>query len=161
MAHNAIRRNDARLAPLKAHFEYMMNLGEVRATRVVATLVDGVAGHSNRDDAEDMVYLPISMGYRNCYKCYMDGLGYRVRSNAKGAVSVKEVGDQGKAFVLLQTYSVFGEGNIPTSRSAGRWRIFAHTVLLFQINTDFLPTTHIKAASPTEMMKMTRPQERW
>ena len=64
VAHNTIRCNDARLVPLKAHFEYMMNLGEVRATRVAATLVDGVAGRSNRDDTEDMVYLPISMGYR-------------------------------------------------------------------------------------------------
>jgi hypothetical protein len=62
VAHDAIRRNDARLALLKAHFQYMMNLGEVRATRVAATLVDGVAGHSNHDNAEDMVYLPISIG---------------------------------------------------------------------------------------------------
>ena len=63
----------------------MMHLGEVRATRVVATLVDGVAGRDNRDDTTDMVYLPISMGYRNCYKRYMAGNGYKVHSNQKGA----------------------------------------------------------------------------
>jgi hypothetical protein len=99
--------------PLKAHFEYMLNLGEVRATRVAATLVDGVVGRSNRDDTEDMVYLPISMGYRNCYKQYMDGLGYRVRSNAKGAINVEEVGDEGKEFVSLRTYFDFWKREYP------------------------------------------------
>jgi hypothetical protein len=113
VAHNAIRHNDACLVPLKAHFDYMMNLGEVRVTRVAATLVDGVAGHPNREDTEDMVYLPISMGYRNCYKRYMDVLGYRVRSNAKGAISVKEVGDNGKEFVSLQTYFDFWKSEYP------------------------------------------------
>ena len=73
----------------------MMNLGEVRATRVAATLVDGVADCSNCEDKEDMVYLPISMGYWNCYKRYMDVLGYRVQSNAQGAISVEDVGDKG------------------------------------------------------------------
>ena len=69
----------------------MMHLGEVRATRVVATMVDGVAGRANRDDTTDMVFLPISMGYRNCYKRYMAGNGYKVQNNQKGTIIVKAV----------------------------------------------------------------------
>ena len=80
VTHNAIRNSDSCLAPLKEHFDYVTNLGKVRATRVAATLVDGVVGRANWDDTIDMVYLPISMGYRNCYKCYMmDVCSYHVR----------------------------------------------------------------------------------
>jgi hypothetical protein len=39
--YNAVEYNDRKYLPLKNHFEYLKNLGEVRATRVVATLVDG------------------------------------------------------------------------------------------------------------------------
>ena len=47
----------------------------------MATLSDdgGVQGHANRDNMADMVYLPISMGYQNCYKRYMHSLGYKIR----------------------------------------------------------------------------------
>ena len=64
------------------HYEYLLDLGEVRATQVVATLVDGVQGHTNRDKGTvdgdestvDMIHLPMTMGYRNCYKRYMASL---------------------------------------------------------------------------------------
>ncbi len=69
--YNAVENNERKYLPLKDHFEYLQNLGEVRATRVVATLVDGMGGHVNRDDNIDVTYLPISMGYRPCYKRYM------------------------------------------------------------------------------------------
>ena len=63
-----IKVDDPQLAPLLAHLDYLLDLGEVRATRVVTTLVDGIQGHANREDTIDQVYLPISMGYRSCYK---------------------------------------------------------------------------------------------
>ncbi len=69
----------------------MLNLGEVRATQVVATLVDGVLGCENRGDTIDNMYLLISMGYHNYYIQYMAGLGYHVKSNAKGAVIIEGV----------------------------------------------------------------------
>ena len=54
------------------HLEYLMELGdEVRATRVVTTLVEGMEARVNRDNDDDERYLPMSMGYRNCYKRYM------------------------------------------------------------------------------------------
>ncbi len=40
--HNAIKKNDKKYEPLMRHLEYLKNLGEVRATQVVATLVDGM-----------------------------------------------------------------------------------------------------------------------
>ena len=92
---NAIKDNDPRLGPLKFHLDYLLSLGEVRATRVVATLVDGIQGHANRDDTVDMVYLPISMGFRSCYKRYMHSLGFKTRSGPDGRVVVDGI-DNGK-----------------------------------------------------------------
>jgi hypothetical protein len=63
------------LEDLNRHFNYLLQLGEVRAMHVISTLVDGVAGRTNQEEAEEMVYLPISMGYWNCYRCYMLLLG--------------------------------------------------------------------------------------
>jgi hypothetical protein len=57
--YNAIEKNDRKYEPLLRHFEYLKNLGEVRATKVVVTLVDGMQGHANCDDCLDMTYLPI------------------------------------------------------------------------------------------------------
>ncbi len=51
------------LPVLMQHLDYLLNLGEIRATRNVSTLLDGVASHINRNDTVDMVYLPILMGY--------------------------------------------------------------------------------------------------
>ena len=56
-----VKKNERKYRPLKDHFEYLQNLGEVRAMQVVMTLVDGMGGHSNRDDNIDVTYLPISM----------------------------------------------------------------------------------------------------
>jgi hypothetical protein len=84
---NDVKRNE----PLMHHFEYLLNLGEVRATRVVATLVDGVQGHANREDTVEQTYLPISMGYRSCYRWYMASIGYKVRTTGVGVAIVEGV----------------------------------------------------------------------
>jgi hypothetical protein len=106
-SHNAVKDSDVRGFALKEHFEYLLELGECRATRVIATLVDGKTGHTNRDDTVNMVYLPISMGYRNCYKRYMARLGYDVSCKPNGAIVVDgidgKVVDPGE-YVSLQTY---------------------------------------------------------
>ena len=76
------------------HFEYLKNLGEVRLTQVVATLVDGMQGHANCNDSLDVTYLPIFLGYRPCYKLYMALLGNVVQTTAMGAFIV--TGGDGK-----------------------------------------------------------------
>jgi hypothetical protein len=92
--YNAIEKNDRKYEPLMRHFEYLKNLGEVRATQVVATLVDGMQGHANCDNSINVTYLPISMGYWSCYKGYMALLGYAVRTTEMGAFIV--TGGDGK-----------------------------------------------------------------
>ncbi len=82
--YNAIEKNDRKYKPLMRRFEYLKNLGEVQATRVVATLVNGMQGHANCDNSINVTYLPISMGYRSCYKRYMALLGYTVRTTEMG-----------------------------------------------------------------------------
>jgi hypothetical protein len=101
-------RTDRKFLPLKNYFEYLKNLGEVQATRVVATLVDGMQGHTNRDDNIDVTYLPISMGYRSCYKRYMKSPGYDVSTAATGGFVVTAF-DEGKEvdpveYITFPTY---------------------------------------------------------
>jgi len=71
-------------------------------------MVDGIGGHANRDDNIEVIYLPISMGYRSCYKRYMKALGYNVRTTAMGGFAVT-VDDEGKEvdpgdYVSFPTY---------------------------------------------------------
>ncbi len=58
--YNAIEKIDQKYEPLLRHFEYLKNLGEVRATKVIATLVDGMQDHAKRNNFLDVIYLPIS-----------------------------------------------------------------------------------------------------
>jgi len=106
--YNAVEKNERKYQPLLHHFEYLKNHGEVQATRVVATLVEGMGGHANRDNNIDVIYLPILMGYRSCYKRYMKALEYDVRTTAMGGFVVT-ADDEGKevdpgAYVTFPTY---------------------------------------------------------
>ncbi len=47
--YNAIEKDPRKLEPLVRHFDYLQNLGEVRATRFVSTFVDDMITHYNRD----------------------------------------------------------------------------------------------------------------
>jgi len=72
------------------------------------TLVDGMGGHANRDNNIEVIFLPISMGYRSCYKRYMKSLGYNVRTTATGGLVVS-ADDEGKEvdpgdYVSLPSY---------------------------------------------------------
>jgi len=101
---------------LKEHFERLLQLGEVRATRVIATVVDGEQGHANREDTVDMVYLPTSFGFRPCYRRYMENAGYNVTCRPNGGVVVggingKEINR--KEFVSFATYCRFWKKNYP------------------------------------------------
>ncbi len=44
--------------------------------------------------ADDEVYLPISMGYHNCYRRYMALLGYKVTCTPNGSIVIE--GEGGK-----------------------------------------------------------------
>ena len=102
-----MKADDPRLPALIHNLEYMLNLGEVRATRVVSTLVDGEIGQANRNDTVDMIHLPISMGYWSCYKRYMASLGHDVRCKANGSIIVdgtKEGKPIDHGFVSFSTY---------------------------------------------------------
>ncbi len=95
MNYNFIVTNERKHEPLMRHFQYLLELGKVRATRTVTTLVDGMAGRANRDDDADATFLPRYMGYRNCYKWYMMALlGYNVRSLASGLIVIESREDR-------------------------------------------------------------------
>ena len=79
----------------------LLSLGEVRATHVVTTFVDGKQGHSNHEDTVIMIYLSISMGYHMCYKMYMVALRYNVWSKPNGTMMVE--GAEGDLSILVST----------------------------------------------------------
>jgi hypothetical protein len=73
--YNSLWNNYRKMGPLMRHLEYLMEFGdEVRATRVVTTLVEGMEARVNRDNDDGERYLPMSMGYRNCYNRYLASL---------------------------------------------------------------------------------------
>jgi hypothetical protein len=116
MNYNSIVINEHNCKPLQGHFEYLSNLGEVRATKVVSTLVDGIQGRVNCNDASNVTYLPILMGYHSCYKQYMQLLGYNVRSTGMGKLVVE--GEDGKEvdsgeFVSFPTYFYMWKRDFP------------------------------------------------
>jgi hypothetical protein len=120
------------------HFEYLSNLGKVRATRVIATLVDGVQGHANREDTIEQMYLPISLGYRSCYRRYMASIGYKVRKNAVGVAIVEGV--EGKPinkreYVSYPTYFYVWKKSFPNMKVSRPAEESVHTVMLLPIDT--------------------------
>jgi len=92
MNHNSLSNNDRKMGPLMRHLEYLVELGDkVRATQFVTILVEGKQARVNSDNDDDERYLPMSMGYRNCYNRYLASLGYtNVRSTASGAFILGE-----------------------------------------------------------------------
>ena len=88
------------LESLNGHFNYLLQLA-----RAVAMLVDGAIGYNNREVANDEVYLPILMGYCNCYRCYMALLGYKVTCTPNGLVVIE--GEGGK-FINNDEFVSFG-----------------------------------------------------
>ena len=75
-----MKDDDPRLGPLLDHYEERLELGEVRATRLISTLVDGQQQTTLRDDAiDENVYLPTTSGYRSCYYRYMKDQGYTAK----------------------------------------------------------------------------------
>ena len=89
------------------HFHELTKLGEVQATWVVATLVDGADGAGNHNNNKQDIYFPTSDGYRPCYYCYIKSLGYSAKPNASGVVAVTwDGGDMADAqtYVSLSTY---------------------------------------------------------
>ncbi len=88
--YNAIENEPKKVEPLVRHFKILQNLGEVRATRVVAIFVDSTINHANRDANLDVTYLPILMGYCTCYRRYMASLGYDVETTSTRAFRIKK-----------------------------------------------------------------------
>jgi len=143
MSNAAMKADQSAL--LKHHLDYLLELGEVRATRVVATLSDGgVQGHANRKDTVDMVYLPISMGFRNCYKRYMHSLGYKIRCKPDGALIVDGIVD-GKpsdhGYISYLAYYNMWKREYPKLKVSWPAEDICNTALYLQIATGTLPTT--------------------
>lgn len=80
---------------LEEHFDELCSLGEVRATRVMAALVDGgrvMTNRGNEADADSNIYLPTSDGYRPCYRRFMLERGYKTTTADDGKITHTWVG---------------------------------------------------------------------
>ena len=90
--YNSITLNEHKYEPLRRHLEYLLNLGEVQVTRVVATLIDGTEGCAKRNNHDDVTFLPMSMGFCLSYQQYMASLGCNVWSTGAGYIIVEGIG---------------------------------------------------------------------
>lgn len=93
---------EVRLA-LEDHFDKLCSLGEVRATRVMATLVDGgrvLTNRGNEADADKNIYLPTSDGYRPCYRQFMLDRGYKTTTADNGKITLKWIQKECEPVVL-------------------------------------------------------------
>jgi hypothetical protein len=80
---------------LEDHFDELCSLGEVRATRVMAALVDGgrvLTNRGNDADADKNIYLPTSDGYRTCYRRFMLERGYKTTTADDGKITHTWIG---------------------------------------------------------------------
>ncbi len=48
--------------------------GQGQSNAIITTVVEGMEARVNRDNDDDKRYLPMSMGYRDCYKRYLASL---------------------------------------------------------------------------------------
>ena len=59
MNYNSLLNNECKIGPLMRHFEYLMQLGDkIRATQVVATLVERMQPHVTCTGDDNARYLP-------------------------------------------------------------------------------------------------------
>ncbi len=96
--------DDPHMIQLRNHFDNLHKLGKVRATRVIAKVIDGPRGRANREDMDGNDYLPKSMGYYNCYYPYMESLGYKVTVSVNRTLTAEGVEGTKDTFVSLSTY---------------------------------------------------------
>jgi hypothetical protein len=76
-SNSAIKDDDPRMVRhLKENFAELHTFAEDRAIKVIITGNHGERGCANRLENDEKVYLPIHMGYRNCYYRYCASLGY-------------------------------------------------------------------------------------
>jgi len=102
-----LAETDPKLIGVRDHFASVELLAthNPRATRIIAKEVDGLIQRSTRDDDEDAVYLPFSMGIRSCYYRYLQEQGFDVKVNPDGTFkTTPTAGVQQKPFVSIATY---------------------------------------------------------
>jgi len=114
MNYNNIELDERKLGPLKAHFDLLRGLGEVRATQTISDMVDETTmWNSPCEEAHDKIFLPICMEYRQCYKCYVASFGYKAQST-KVEDSLYHLGRRGRGLTrvslsLFQRTEITGE----------------------------------------------------
>ena len=86
-----IKEAAPRMPPIREHFESLLKLGKVRATKVMHTLVVGVEGWTTRDDNDSNVYLPCTSGKRPMLYRYGREKCYDITPLPNGQLEVREI----------------------------------------------------------------------
>ena len=118
-APNAITQH--KIEPLMRHLQYLTNLGEVRATRVVSHMVEGMEERTNHGLDDDAIYLPRYMTIRSCYKWHMNMLRYNAWTTGSGVSIIER--DDGKDidtddFVSFPTYFHMWKSKFPKLKAS-------------------------------------------
>ena len=101
---NKITEDDPRMPPIRDHFDSLLQLGEVRATKAIRTLVEGMGGFKTSGD-DDCVYLPCSSGKRPMFYRYARENGYKIVLGPRGKIEMLDrPGVEQKDIVDWRTY---------------------------------------------------------
>ncbi len=79
---------------LRDNLAYLHKLGKVRVrattTRVITKLGDGARDRANSEDMDGNTYLPMSIGYLNCYYSCMESLGFKFSVSPNGSLTAEQ-----------------------------------------------------------------------
>ena len=107
---------------LHAHFQHLMELGKVRATRFVTKEVQGGGTERvTRDNKEEDVFLPSTKGIRPCYYRWCHDRGWDCEPISTGAIKKKpiEAGTE-QNIVSISTYHRFWKRHYPNLKVSSR-----------------------------------------
>jgi hypothetical protein len=112
-SNSAIKDDDPRMVHLKEHFAELHTFAEDRAIKVIITDNHGERGCANRLENDEKVYLPIHMGYRNCYYRYCASLGYTVTVGPNGRLTLADTQGTKQDKVSLAMYRSYWKTHHP------------------------------------------------
>ena len=95
------------MVALRKHFEMLEKLGEVRATRFISRLVEGMLQTDTRDDEEEYIFLPACNSKRSCFFRYLKEQGVEAGRTPNGNYKIISTSADAKPHVSRSTYRRF------------------------------------------------------
>ena len=101
---------------LRKYFEMLEKLGEVRATRFISRLVEGMLQTGTRDDEEEYIFLPACNSKRSLFYRYLKEQGVEAQRTQNGNYKIISKSADAKPYVSRSTFRRFWKREFPHIR---------------------------------------------